>query len=588
MSEQHQDPVPANPQADAIDATSAVEFFLAGARDAGMRHVCISPGSRSTPLAIAALRTAGLSTSIHLDERVSAFVALGRAAATGRPVGLICTSGTAAANFLPAVAEASLSHVPLIVMTADRPPEHQAWGVGQTFEQRGLYHRQVRHEFAMPVGGDGGENHAHRTGWRAVSTAVEQSGPVHINWPFRLSLEPGQGPQDIAPVFDERVPLRPFADPTEVESLTELLSNAENPVIIAGPQTLGPDANHTRSADAAERLCAAAYAAGVPILADALSGLRGPGRNALIAYPALATERADVDSLAADLVIHVGQTPTAKRIRLWWESLSATHVLIDPRSQWHDPSHLATHRFRSTPVALLAAALDDLTIAPDHLERWVTAGTTTARICAETRSASPTLDEPGIVAALSDHTTGDDLIVASSSMPVRDIDTYLPTDSAVQVYANRGVNGIDGVISTAAGIASARTAGGDRGRTFVLIGDVALIHDTGGVLDAARNGTRLTIVVPNNDGGGIFSFLPARNALDTETFDRLFQTPHGATFEFLASYPGVRHLFTDDLDATLADLDATSAGEAVTIIEIATSSTERAGAHDALIARIRT
>ena len=140
-----------------IDATAAAELFLSGARDAGLRHVCISPGSRSTPLAIAALRTPGLTTSVHLDERVAGFVALGNALASCQPTALICTSGTAGANYLPALSEANMSNVPLLALTADRPPEHWSWGVGQTFTQTGLYHQQVRAEFEMPVGGDESE-----------------------------------------------------------------------------------------------------------------------------------------------------------------------------------------------------------------------------------------------------------------------------------------------------------------------------------------------------------------------------------------------------------------------------------------------
>ena len=571
-----------------LDATAACELFLAAARDGGMTHVCISPGSRSTPLAVGAMRTRGLTTSIHLDERVGAFAALGRAVATGRPVGLICTSGTAGANYLPAVSEASMSHIPLVVMTADRPPEHQSWGVGQTFEQAGLYHRQVRHEFSMPVGGDGGRPFSHRMGWRAVCTAVEKHGPVHVNWPFRLPLEPGEEPLEVAPTFV--APNSSGIDEApchsgEVQALQRSLANAAHPVIIAGPNTFGAALGSASSKAYAERLCTAAAEAHIPILADALSGLRGPGREALIAYPALVTERAERDGLEADLIIHLGHTPTAKRLRLWWESTSAEHVLIDPRSEWQDPSHLASQRFTSHPVELLEQALGAAVPAVDHLTRWTAAGASTARICTNNR---PEMTEHAVVDAIATHALANDVLVASSSMPVRDIDTFLEVTAELHVHANRGINGIDGVIATASGISAARSTHHYDAQTFVLIGDVALLHDIGGVLDAARNGVSLTIIVANDDGGGIFSFLPARSALDDETFDYLFQTPHGSTFAFLDHYPGIRYVATDDVHTTLSDLAPATDGVTVTVIEVDTAGIDRTAATHKLIEQIRT
>lgn len=573
------------PDAPLVDAVVAAEYFLAGARDAGMVHVCISPGSRSTPLAVAAHRTEGITTSIHLDERVGAFNALGRARATGSAVGLICTSGTAGANYLPALSEASLSHVPLIAMTADRPPEHQSWGVGQTFQQNGLFHRQVRAEFSMPVGGDGGVDFSHRAGWRAGCTAIEQLGPVHVNWPFRLPLEPRMGAQNVRPKFHPSAGRSPDARPDEVQSLRTVLSNANHPVIVAGPHTLHGYLRSSRGAEPAHRLCAAAAQAGVPILADVLSGLRGPSRPALINRPFLTIERFAVDNLRCDLVVHLGHTPTAKGIRLWWEDLDADHVLIDPEDEWHDPSHRVTHRFRSTPVELLEPALGELSPTVDHLAAWTRAGERSNEVCVAAIRAKNAPREPAIAATIGEWCHDDDLLVVSSSMPVRDVDAYTAVSCPVRVHANRGINGIDGVIATAAGMSVSTV-----GRTVVLIGDVALLHDVGGVLDAARNGDQLTIVVANNDGGGIFSFLPARQALDDETFSRLYQTPHGATFAFLGGYPGIRYVLTDDLGPALDDAErvATNADAAtVTVIEVPIAPADRADAHAALLDQVR-
>ncbi len=574
-----------------LDATAAVEHFLAGARDGGLTHICISPGSRSTPLAVAALRTPGITTSVHLDERVAAFHGLGRARASGTTVGLICTSGTAAANYLPAVSEAGMNNVPLLVVTADRPPEHQSWGVGQTFEQNGLYHNQVRAEFSMPVGGTGGAAFSQRAGWRAALTTIDQHGPVHVNWPFRLPLEPAgeaiDPPLALGNVdLDAQKPIAKILMPREVADLQVRLRAASRPLIIAGPQS--PLAQPDRTE--ANRLGALAAATNIPILADALSGLRGPEMAALVQSPALvlAQSAATVEALTPDLIIRIGQTPTAKAQRLWWEDHPCPHLLIDPLNEWNDPSHLSAQRYRSDPIALLTAALGEIGDIGDsaYYQRWLAAGETAAAavervLAAEDGDGSNDhtgLAEPQIAQIVTASASPDDHIVVSSSLPVRDVDTFGGVDCPAAVSANRGINGIDGVISTAAGIAAAAGVGATttspEGHTVVLIGDVALMHDLGGVLDAARNETLLIIVVPNNDGGGIFSMLPAKQALDDDTFSTLFTTSHGADFSFLGGYPGVAYEHCGDLSDALKRAKSDPRAP-VTILEVTTSTEHR-------------
>ena len=557
-----------------IDATTAAELFLAGARDGGLGHVCISPGSRSTPLAVAATRIEGITTSVHLDERVASFSALGRSLASGVPTALICTSGTAGANYLPAIAEANMSNVPLIAITADRPPEHWSWGVGQTFTQQGLYHRQVRAEFSMPVGGDGGREFSSRAGWRAACTSTEEHGPVHVNWPFRLPLEP-QFPAEAAPI--RFAPPEPESElrTGEVERLATLLASSQAPLLIAGPGALrapgvglcGDGATDSRSAlvhDAAKR-------AGLPIVADSLSGLRGADAAGLVPAGALVFQRpAEVlEPLAPDLMIHMGQTPTAKATRLWWETRSATHVLLDPNSDWNDPSHMADHRFTSDPVGLLSAASADLDESGAWRDGWVAVGAETAKIRDSVLSDSSAVTDAHVAAEFEAALGNDDHLFTSSSMPVRDVDTFAPVTSSTRVHANRGINGIDGVISTASGFAASSTRA-----VSVLIGDVALLHDVGGVLDAARNGQRLVIAVPNNDGGGIFSLLPAKTALAPDDFEQLFNTPHGSTFDFLGHYPNISHEHVTDVGAAVKDAHD-DPKSTVTILEVAVSTQDR-------------
>ena len=571
-----------------LDPTGAAELFLAGARDAGLRHICISPGSRSTPLAVAALRTKGVTTSVHLDERVGGFSALGRALVSGSPVGVICTSGTAGANYLPAISEAYMSQVPLLVITADRPPEHQSWGVGQTFEQVGLYHRQVRAEFTMPVGGDGGREHALRAGWRAATTTIEHSGPVHVNWPFRLPLEPVADALDVPPTFDTAVRQTPGAPSLERERLAQLLAEASAPILIAGPATIVQHGPLEERRERARQFTMAAEALGIPIISDILSGLRAASNNSVVLAPTLLLTGADPTELEVDLVLHVGQTPTAKSTRLWWEQQDATHVLFDQADTWNDPSHQADYRFIGDPTALLMSAQDSansVEVRKQHVDRWVDAGRRTAKTCNTAINSAPDPSEPGIAVALGDHVSENDIVVASSSMPVRDLDMFAKTAIAASVFSNRGINGIDGVVATAAGIASHQQTHGT-GTTFVLIGDVALLHDIGGVLDAARNSIPLTILVPNNDGGGIFSFLPAKQELDDETFSKLFHTPHGTSFEFLAGYPGISHTTTTNTAEALRLAETDTA--TVKIIELTVETDARIEFQSEVLAQLQT
>ncbi len=583
-----------------LDATAAAEYFFAGAVARGLRHVCISPGSRSTPLAVAAARTAGLTTSVHLDERVAGFVALGRAVRSGDPVALICTSGTAGANYLPAIAEASLSHLPLVAITADRPPEHQGWGVGQTYEQVGLYHRQVRSEFSMPVGGDGGPEFSQRAGWRAMAAAIEHHGPVHVNWPFRLPLEPRDGALDLSALLSERPVGVERLDLWEVEQLCALLDRSERPVLIAGPGALRPPDLDTSSVEGlprlfeqrALRLGEATATARLPVLADALSGLRHHDQPGLVPSPALTVHRAEAANppLSPDLIIHLGQTPTAKATRLWWERQDATHVLLDPRDEWNDPSHVFDHRFTSDPIRLLKDATATSSSRTDEwMQRWLDEGAYTRQVRDDVLDSWDQVTEAQVANLVGSFATSDDQLVASSSMPVRDIDTFTSIECPAPIHANRGINGIDGVVATAAGMAAQARASrpGSSGQTIVLIGDVALLHDIGGVLDAARQGVELIIVVPNNNGGGIFSVLPAKDALDSATFEQLFTTPHGTRFEFLGGYDGIEYDHTTDLGRSLDQARSNNANP-VRIIEVTVEVEPKLALQTAILDRLAT
>lgn len=561
--------------APSIDSTAAAEHFFAGAVAAGMAHVVVSPGSRSTPLAVAADRTPGLTAHVHLDERCAAFAALGHAKSAGTAVGLVCTSGTAAANYLPAIAEASMSNVALVAITADRPPEHQHVGAGQSFDQRGLFGPHVRDEITMPVGPDGGPNFSQRTGWRAVATAVEHHGPVHVNWAFRLPLEP------VHPPIDPPVPLpsvnRPSQnpEPTHIEAFNELLTRSERPLIIAGPDAVDPN-----NATDVERLLNASETLGIPVLADVLSGLRGTDARSLIDAPALVIEGGVSEP---DLLIRLGQTPTAKSTRLWWESLSIPHVLIDPIDDWNDPSSVMTSRIRCSGSLLLEAAASAnsaMLSSNEWVDDWIGRGQRANTICTEALTSWATITEAHIASMIGHHSPAESAIVASSSMPIRDLDTFTSVRRPGVVISNRGINGIDGVVSTSIGVSRSHNGA----RPVVYIGDVAALHDIGGILDAARQGVDLTVVIPNNDGGGIFSFLPAKEALEPATFTSLLHSPHGTNFEFLGGQAGIHYeqVSTGTAADVGAAIEASFLRPGVSLVEIPVSTDDRLEFRDAL------
>lgn len=536
----------------------------------------ISPGSRSTPLTVAAHRLDGLPTAIHLDERSAAFAALGEAKVSGQPVILICSSGTAGANYHPAVAEAHQSGVALVVITADRPPEHHGWGVGQTFPQHGLFGDHVVATVNMPVGGAGGIEHAVRAGWQATSIAIEQGGPVHVNWPFRLPVEPAADapPPTVPASLREASAIRVAPSHADVVALEDLAGHSTG-VIIAGPYAVlgGDGGNQTRDA-----IWSFASRTGWPILADVLSGLRGaPPDVPIVDVPDLVARANGL--LTPDVILRLGDTPTAKSLMLWWQSLPDTQqVYADPRGRWHDPSHTATDRLRGD-LALLLEAVSVTNPNTDWTDRWRQLGVD-ARNAVQDNIQTEEWTEAQIAAAVTNHPAVTD-VFASSSMPIRDLDTIGSSNWSAVVHANRGVNGIDGVVSAAIG--AARASGT---RQTVFIGDVAILHDLGGVFDAVRQGVDLTIIVPNNNGGGIFSHLPIRSVLDDAEYETLFHTPHDTNFSFFDAVDGIT--FTRaDRESLPQSIDDAADRPGVSIIECPVLTADSVAHLHALTAAVR-
>jgi 2-succinyl-5-enolpyruvyl-6-hydroxy-3-cyclohexene-1-carboxylate synthase len=548
----------------AVDSHLLLRAFCDELARCGVAGACTSPGSRSTPIVLSLVRTPGLPCFSHVDERVAGFFALGLAKATGRPVAIACTSGTAAAELTPAVIEAAHAGVPLIVLTADRPPELRDVGAGQTIDQIKLYGSAAK--WFVEVGNH--EADAERIRWmralacRACWTALDgRPGPVHLNFPLREPLVlDGPLPPDPAP---GRPDGRPWIAHPIVPAPTELppvpIAPVPRAVVVAG------DGGHDPSLGAA--IAAFAAIAAYPLLADPLSGARR-GPSAIAHYDALLRDPRFAAELRPQLVLRIGDLPTSKPLRAWLAGLeSAEQIALDGREAWHDPAGVVSARIAASPRATLAALVPEHRGAGDAawLERW--RGADRAAAQAIEAALGEELSEPRVAAELVAALPAEATLVVASSMPIRDVETFAcARDGGPRVLSNRGANGIDGTLAAALGAAAA----GD-GPVVLHVGDVALAYDLTALLSARRLGLDLTIVLVNNDGGGIFDFLPVADEADA--FEEHVATPHGLDFAKAAALFEARHVAVGEVGALRAELARSLAEPGVALIE---ARTERA------------
>jgi len=534
--------VPSVTAAATFCATLADEWVRGGVTD-----VVLAPGSRSTPLALAVAAQPGLQVHVLVDERSAGFVALGLGLATGRPAVLICTSGTAAANFHPAVIEAHQAEVPLVVCTADRPPELRDVGAPQTIDQDRLYTTSVRW-FCDP----GVPDDAVRDSWRSIAArAVVDSlaprpGPVHLNLPFRDPLvgrvgEVPAGRRGGQPWHRTPTPSARLA-PEELDDLVTILDEQRG-VIVAGAGAGDPDAVH-----------ALADALDWPVLADPRSGCRLPRRCTVAAFDELLRHPRFAADHTPTVVLRLGQPPASKVLAQWLDASEAPKVHVASSPAWSDPDHHLAHRIVADPTWLCRAVTDQVRGATGTpwLARWRNAEEKAQRtvddVLGSYRSRGMTT-EPGIARALLSRLPHGGALVASSSMPVRDVEWYGAPREGVRIMANRGANGIDGVVSTAAGVARSGVP------TALLIGDIAFVHDSNGLLGLGRSSpddpwlADLLVVVLDNEGGGIFSFLSQASEVKGERFEQLFGTPPLVDIPQLAGAYGVGvHHAADETD----------------------------------------
>jgi 2-succinyl-5-enolpyruvyl-6-hydroxy-3-cyclohexene-1-carboxylate synthase len=546
----------------------------------GMRDACTSPGSRCTPIVLSLARERRIRSWSHLDERCAAFFALGAAKATGLPVAIACTSGTAAANYAPAVIEAHHARVPLIVLTADRPPELRDNGAGQAIDQLKLYGDAAK--WFCEVGVDVATPETLR--WmrtlacRAYWTALGGSpGPVHLNFPLREPLVlDGQLPPDPLPGRPDGGPWvasSRHSDWTR-EPLGKGLAIPLRTVIVAGrDERTHP---HWGGAPLAAAVGAFAERWAVPVLADPLSGTRG-GPNAIGAYDLLLRDPGFAEAMAPELVIRVGDLPTSKPLRAWLAGLppGVWQLALDPDGTWQDPAGVVSERDTGDPVRALAILGRDEQPDQEWLASWLEADAAAAAALtsalADEQSAA--LTEPGVARLLGEHLAPGATLFVAASMPIRDLELYLPARRPLpRVLSNRGANGIDGTVSSAFGVAATSAD-----EVVLLIGDVALAHDIGGLAAAARHGLQITIVLINNDGGGIFHFLPV--AGEADAFEEHVATPHGLQFEHAAGLYGIEYQRAGTEPELTAALARATAGGVTTIIEVRTDRVENLALH---------
>jgi len=567
------------------------DALVAELEAAGVEAVCVAPGSRSTPLTVA-LADSDLDVFSHLDERSAAFFALGRAKRTGTPTPLVCTSGTAAANFHPAVIEANQARVPMVVLTADRPPELRDSGANQTVDQQKLYGDAVRwyRELPEPEADDRKLRSLRTTAARAVAESTGTSpGPVHLNVPFRKPLEPTEVPGDVPAGFADDHPAaaggrdgpfvrtaggRPELDDSDLRRVRDAVADADRGLLAVGPAD-APTPDRAALADLAD-------ATGFPVLADPLSGHRfghgAPGGAGGEGGPLIAGGYDGyLDAVAEswpdpEVVVRFGASPTSKVLREYLADTGARQFLVDPAGEWREATFAATDLLAADPTRLaerLASGLDTGAAGEANRawrDRFAAAEREHWDAVADAREER--LFEGGILSAVAADAPAPATVLVSNSMPVRDLDRFgEPRAADLTVLGNRGASGIDGIASTGLGAGSATDD-----PLVVVTGDLAYYHDMNGLLAIRRCGVDATIVEINNDGGGIFHMLPIESF--DPPFTEQFKTPHGLDFEPTGDLYGLEFERVGDLDSFRSAFADSVGSDGTQVIEVVTDAEE--------------
>jgi 2-succinyl-5-enolpyruvyl-6-hydroxy-3-cyclohexene-1-carboxylate synthase len=557
---------------------------------AGVRDAVVAPGSRSAPLAVA-LERSGLRIHIAIDERAGAYFALGLAKASRTPVAVVTTSGTAAVNLHPAAVEALHGRVPLLLLTADRPPELRDTGAPQTIDQIELFGSAVRWfcEVGAPSPGDEALRYVASLGTRAARVAGgPPAGPVHLNFAFREPLLPD--PASIARALPRRgAPPRPnetMAPESGPEASAQTASAVRRaaPLVRARKRGLivcGPDDADPGFAEAVADL---ARVTGYPVLADPLSSLRyGPhDRSAILgAYDLFLRAPRFAARQEPEIILQFGASLTSKSYHGYAaQHANVVRVAVDPAGAWRDPSRRLRDVFPAPAAPFAAALAEALRKEAEPLASWCaefSRAEAAARAALEHHVAgNAALGEESVFPALFGALPEGATLYVGNSMVVRDLDSTAPGGpTRVRVLGNRGVNGIDGVVSSALGASAASEE-----PLLAVVGDLSFHHDLNGLAALREGRARATVVVVNNDGGGIFSFLPLAD--HAEVFERLFGTPHGLDIERVAALYDIPYVRAATTDALRTLATASLRARATTILEVRTERRANRAAHRAL------
>lgn len=555
--------------------TNYVRRMTGALIQAGVKSIVLSPGSRSTPLAYAFASSEVLTVYRQIDERSAGYFALGLAKASNEPVVLLCTSGTAASNYYPAITEAHYARVPLIVITADRPHELREVGAPQTIDQIRMYGNHVKFSVDLPLAQEHRdveefiEMHVRR-GLSVALTAPQ--GPIHFNVPFREPLLIDLSREVVPTTFKERIIQSNRLDSAALEQVRNLLEENNRGIIIAGEFS---------ELINGEDFWAFASSLNWPVLCDPLSNLRAnvPADCLPLCidnYDAMLKSEVFSKEVVPHTVIRFGAQPVSKPLSLYLKKIRPeTYITVDDTPEFRDSLSVVTHHIQASPEAVFPLRLDKK--KSTYTAQWIRANNLTSAIMTEEVKEA---EHEGAYAELLFHhlPTGSDLI-SGSSMPIRDVDTFFSkTTKDIKLFSNRGANGIDGVVSTALGVQTAQ------GRpAWLLIGDLSFLHDVNGLIVTRFHETDLTIVIMNNDGGGIFSYLP--QATSPAHFEELFGTPTGLTFEHIAAMYDAQYAAVKSRAEFEQELNKRKEKN-VRIIEVFTNRFENVEAHRSLWSKV--
>lgn len=552
--------------------------FIQQLYQSGVRDVVISPGSRSTPLTVLFREHPEINVWMNVDERSAGFFALGMAKASLRPVALVCSSGTAAANYYPAVIEAKYSEVPLIVLTADRPHELREVGAPQAIDQVKLYGSHVKQAVDLPLPETGTtiQRFMKQQAARAVMVAeMAPMGPVHLNFPFRDPLMPDVTLPDLWGGLEGASVSTSLAkaqlDSTSISTLAEKLIGLKRPLIIVGP---------TGSNDWGSVLHEWAEQMKAPIIADPLSQMRAGGHSkkwVIDGYDAILRVPAFLERYKPDGVIRFGPLPVSKPLLKYIESQTLNlHLVVNEGNRWSDPTHQVTEWVDADPFSFITAINEKQKGTLPQTEEswsdgWLSANALTKKITSKFVEETHWFEGHAITDLLK-MLPNKAAIFAGNSMPIRDLDSFFHnTDRQVITFGNRGTNGIDGINSTALGVASKKE------KAYLVIGDLSFFHDTNGLMASKQYGIDLTVVVVNNNGGGIFSFLP--QAQTAEHFEELFGTPLDLNAADVAKLYKASYLRVTDREGYAEALQKMESESGLKIIEFVVSRPENVAIH---------